>query len=1215
MSSKKVLILLIISMGLTEVSCQVPHGGVRTARKSLDKEQLWLPPEAWIPFSKLAPALQRPVDSPDASKLPERASSIVSDARKHIAARQYAQAIKLLERAAGFAPNSPIIHRELGLAYAALGDSAKAKMHLEKSVRKAPDHIWVQMLLAGYELKDGKVDNAIIRFRKALLCSNATDANPFTAKVLYYLASLLEGEGYYRAALDCCNRLTRILKKHEKVFLNKPELRRLILRPERLMLMRGRMLLKLGQFPQAAELLERAYRLDKSNPDTGLLAVEALIKINKLNQAKDIVMEMLIESPSRSNAICAAMKWCIATGDASSTVKILQEYSSSTGDKPADALIVAMARASIELGARQKASEIISRYIKEIPEDTSVVLALAELEAQAGRFSQAARYFAAMLSSPRFDVDKVRSGIVKMIRRGVTKDFADKFATSARLQKSPDAKAAQLCVSAIIYDTLDLTERAENLLQEIINERPKFLPAYEVLEWIYVRRGEFDKLDKLFQQIDRVAKDTCFRFYIVGKSQFERGKIEDAIGNLQQARQRNGCHIPSLLILGKAYMRKNDFLNAEKYLQLAFVMSPKDERIASALLEVYLYPHYKHNEEKRRLRQAEQMLQRFMQSSCESLAARLLYYRFCLASSRIYQARYLLQQLRRQAPDDVDVQLAELDLLLPHPIGNVRIPRKILFPAIEKIKKVLCVDPRNIQANLLYAEILMNQGQFNDAANLLRNLWQRRPYDMKIVSLYFDSLVKAKRVKELLSAVERFSRRGPLAIEFRMIILDSLINAKCFDRAEALVEQWLSTPTSKRALIALRLEALKVYESSGHYEKAKGLLDRWILSLQGAGYDSDVAKRLISSLQKEKLRILGKAGQFAEAIEYAKQLREKSPKDYQIEDILIAILAEAKQYARAEKLIDEWITSASAERRNILQVAKIMLLAKQKHFDQLIKFGENCIRNNPKFVGEYYLAMITALTEQKRYDDALKLAKQWVKRYENTELDEKKIKALFSATFSVVDVLIEAGKDNEALIQAKRLANRYPERIEPLTLLKYVYSRMGKLDKVVEISRKIYKLTPDDPGINNDLGYTWADKGVNLDKAESMILKALSARPNNVAILDSYGWVLYKKGQFAKAKRIFDRILRSNDFQELPPIILDHAGDTYWRLGLKIPAVQLWTMAVESARKQKDEPREDEQMIKMVLSATPAKIAAAVRAGRPKVAPLGKGVSILSYQR
>jgi tetratricopeptide (TPR) repeat protein len=51
----------------------------------------------------------------------------------------------------------------------------------------------------------------------------------------------------------------------------------------------------------------------------------------------------------------------------------------------------------------------------------------------------------------------------------------------------------------------------------------------------------------------------------------------------------------------------------------------------------------------------------------------------------------------------------------------------------------------------------------------------------------------------------------------------------------------------------------------------------------------------------------------------------------------------------------------------------------------------------------------------------------------------------------------------------------------------------------------------------NALGYTLADRTDEYKEAEKLIRKALKIDPESAAIIDSYGWVLYRLGENERA--------------------------------------------------------------------------------------------------
>jgi tetratricopeptide (TPR) repeat protein len=79
----------------------------------------------------------------------------------------------------------------------------------------------------------------------------------------------------------------------------------------------------------------------------------------------------------------------------------------------------------------------------------------------------------------------------------------------------------------------------------------------------------------------------------------------------------------------------------------------------------------------------------------------------------------------------------------------------------------------------------------------------------------------------------------------------------------------------------------------------------------------------------------------------------------------------------------------------------------------------------------------------------------------------------------------------------------------------------------------------------NYLGYTYAELGTNLDEAESLVKKAIEHQPNDGYIIDSLGWVYYKKGLYKTAIEFLEEatILVPDD-----PTILEHLGDAYMKV-------------------------------------------------------------------
>jgi tetratricopeptide (TPR) repeat protein len=108
--------------------------------------------------------------------------------------------------------------------------------------------------------------------------------------------------------------------------------------------------------------------------------------------------------------------------------------------------------------------------------------------------------------------------------------------------------------------------------------------------------------------------------------------------------------------------------------------------------------------------------------------------------------------------------------------------------------------------------------------------------------------------------------------------------------------------------------------------------------------------------------------------------------------------------------------------------------------------------------------------------------------------------------------------------------------------------------------RRCIELNPQDHEAMNHLGYSWAEKGQNLEEAQRLIQKALDLQPDHGAYLDSLAWVFYQKGEYKRARPWIEKAAA-----RLPddPVIHEHLGDIYAKLGLNEKAITAWNRALD----------------------------------------------------
>ncbi|TNE61891.1 MAG: tetratricopeptide repeat protein [Alphaproteobacteria bacterium] len=169
----------------------------------------------------------------------------------------------------------------------------------------------------------------------------------------------------------------------------------------------------------------------------------------------------------------------------------------------------------------------------------------------------------------------------------------------------------------------------------------------------------------------------------------------------------------------------------------------------------------------------------------------------------------------------------------------------------------------------------------------------------------------------------------------------------------------------------------------------------------------------------------------------------------------------------------------------------------------------------------------------------------------------------------LLTTLADMLREREAFAEA---AARYSQAIdltrvpEPSDWFKYFargicYERTGEWEKAERDMLMALRLNPGEASVLNYLGYSWIDRGTNIEEAKKLIEKAAEASPDDGFIIDSFGWVHYLTGDYDRAVDLLEKAVR------LVPddaTINDHLGDAYWRVGRKIEARFQWRHALAS---------------------------------------------------
>lgn len=117
-----------------------------------------------------------------------------------------------------------------------------------------------------------------------------------------------------------------------------------------------------------------------------------------------------------------------------------------------------------------------------------------------------------------------------------------------------------------------------------------------------------------------------------------------------------------------------------------------------------------------------------------------------------------------------------------------------------------------------------------------------------------------------------------------------------------------------------------------------------------------------------------------------------------------------------------------------------------------------------------------------------------------------------------------------------------------------IAEKMGALDEMERLLRRVTQIKPDAHHAYNALGYSLAERNVRLPEARQLIQKALEYAPGDPFIRDSLGWVEFRMGNKDEALKVLEAAYKARPDAE----IAAHYGEVLWSAGQRDRAQAIW---------------------------------------------------------
>ena len=291
-----------------------------------------------------------------------------------------------------------------------------------------------------------------------------------------------------------------------------------------------------------------------------------------------------------------------------------------------------------------------------------------------------------------------------------------------------------------------------------------------------------------------------------------------------------------------------------------------------------------------------------------------------------------------------------------------------------------------------------------------------------------------------------------------------------------------------------------------------------------------------------------------------------------------AHLGLAKAYAKAklgQKSLNEIRFVEKAQPNNpgvIFTLAGIAdNIGQRAETQRLLEKFEKLAQNQKGYeskLPQTYLALGISAYRQKQYDQAIEKFQKIAKDsdlYIQAKLLEAHCLAATEQGKTAIKLLgkLDAGKRQfEVLETQAKIADQLKQYKESYRYLKKALAmkpddaallyrtaiaaeKLGRIQEAEKWLEQGIEQYPEKPDFYNALGYLWTDKNKNLDKAKRLLDKALRMAPNDAAILDSMGWLLFKKKNFVEAEKYLLKASTKSSDKE----ILLHLAELYHAQG------------------------------------------------------------------
>ena len=274
----------------------------------------------------------------------------------------------------------------------------------------------------------------------------------------------------------------------------------------------------------------------------------------------------------------------------------------------------------------------------------------------------------------------------------------------------------------------------------------------------------------------------------------------------------------------------------------------------------------------------------------------------------------------------------------------------------------------------------------------------------------------------------------------------------------------------------------------------------------------DALKKLITEAanpvtKQSYARIMASLGQAENAVTLLEQAYDKHPDKAELLLDMISISLGSKKYTKTLSFIDK-LQAIKGQKDNAHYYRGLVFESQEKYAEALKAYSLVDKKSKNMLI---YSRIVAVMAQVKGVDAALSFLHDMQKSHKKAEL-QSELYLLESET------LRQEGRFKEALDVTKKAIKQSPSNLDVLYSQALLYEDLKEIKKSEETLQEILHLDSKNSAALNALGYMLSVHTTRFDEAYQYIKKAYELRPNDPAIIDSLGWVSYRKGDLQDAE-------------------------------------------------------------------------------------------------